>query len=370
MLRRYGIFSVIIASVATVFALSACGRTVGSPDIRPHLIATPESEPVRPIDAAETSDMSEFSGALTDGEYRARIEELYNIVVHDGKRPVFRESDPVRPIYDAACDILDTYILNAWHADATGEYNIVHSIHDYLAVNIEYDFELYEKYSANPAAHIDDPAFSIDGVFINKVAVCDGLSRAFCFLAAIEGIECTRETGVFDGVSHAWNRVRVGDAYYTVDVTADAAYYRVGSGAYRKQLSHGFFLISDNTLRNFAPKRHEPVDTTHIHPAVDDHDYYANKTVNIGGESFPCVVTSQETLDRMFAAVSAQKGGVGKLEVKLAFEGKLYVNDADMYKQEIEQAYGHLKNPDFEFSSAQVPYFQYPNGVYLFLMYT
>ena len=372
MLRRIRPISILCALVAATFALSACNRNVGSPDIAPHLISTPEAEPVRPVDAFEECELSELSSAsgdIPDSEYRARVEELYNIVVHDGKKPIFRDNDPVRDIYDAARDILDNYILNAWHDDAAGEYNIVHTIHDYLAVNIEYDFELYDKYMANQTEFDGDPAFSIDGVFINKLAVCDGLSRAFCFLAAIEGVECTRETGMFDGISHAWNRVRVGEEYYNVDVTADAAHYRIGSGGYKKQLSHGFFMISDNTLRSFMPKRHEPVDTMPIHPAVSDGDYYSNKMMTVGGQTFPCVITDQDMLNRLFTAVSEQNGKVGKLEVKLAFEGKLYVNDADMYREEIAAAYSRLKNPDFEPTATQTPYFQYPNGVYLFLMY-
>ncbi len=359
----------ILCALLCVFSLSACARHVGSDDIAPHLISTPEENPVRPIDSFEERPMSDFDSVeLSKDEFAARVEELYTVVVHDKKKPVFVETDPVKPIYDAARNILDTYILNSWH-DGTGEYNIVHTIHDYLALNTDYDFELYDKYAKNPTEDVDDPAFSIDGVFLNKRAVCDGIVRAFCFLAAMEGIECTRETGSFDGVLHAWNRVRVDGVYYNVDITADAAYYQVGSSDYRKQLSHGFFLLSDNTIRSFAPKRHEPTDTSPIHPALTDHNYYANKTVTVGNATFSAVITDQAMLNSLFKAVSDEKGRVGKIEVKLDFEGKLYVNETDMYKSEIKEAYSYLKNPDFEMTEKQAPYFRYPNGVYLFLMY-
>ena len=352
------------ATALCVIALCAGCSNGPSPDILPHLISEPESAPVRAIDGREETAMSAVTGELNAEQYSARVEELYT-VVYEGGKPVFAPDDPVKPVYDAAIEMLDTYMLNSWRGNVSGELNTVHTIHDWLVYNVAYDFELYERYQKGESVE-HDRAFDISGVFLNKRAVCDGLSDAVDFLCAIEGISSMRVTGQFEGVPHAWNKVRIGGAWYNMDVTADAFNYNVDGGEFRKQISHGFFLLSDDTLRTFKPAAHI-FSVAGGSAAIADHDYYANKQLNIGGKSYNCTVRSQAELNAVFSAVSAQKGAVGKLELKLDFPDKANVNDKNMYEAEIAEAYSKLRSPDF--SAASKPYYQYPNGVYLFLMY-
>lgn len=364
--KRNRAFAAIIAIItSTVFGVFACSTSVRSPDLTAHYIAEPESDPIRPIDVAEEQAMSDFSGSLSDEQYRARIDELYSIVVDDGKKPIFRGDDPVKPVYDNAVSILDRYILNSWHEGADGARSIVHTLHDYLVCEISYDFALFD--SSRDDDTKNDPAFYIDGVFINKRAVCDGLSRALNFLCAIEGVDCLRVTGSLGGVPHAWNKVKIDGAWYNVDVTADAANYVINNGEYGKQLSHGFFLLSDETLRTYNPNKH--VFDTLENSAINDYDYYGNKTVSVGEETYPYVISDKNMLFNIFDDISELKGAVGKIELKLNFPGKTNVNNADMYAAEIAEAYARLKDPSFSMTATQRPYFQYPNGVYVFLMY-
>lgn len=363
--RERKLFLAAAALFTAIFAIG-CSGSSGSPDLEPHLISAPESDPVRLIDGFESAAMSPIVGELSDEQYRKRINELYTLVVDDRKKPVFEDDDPVRPIYDAAIGILDRYILNKWHTEEGGVYNTVHALHDYLVSNVDYDYELYDAYRNGDVSCESSPSFDMDGVFMFKLAVCDGLSRAFNFLCAIDDIRSVRVTGTFASVPHAWNRVCVDGAWYNVDVTADIANYRIGSGGYKKQISHGFFMLGDETYKTFRPRLHWSDAQSN---AYEDHDYYADKTVSIDGTVYPCTITSQQTLNALFDDISDMKGKVGKIELKLAFPGKINVNDGDMYKAEIEEAYSHLKNADFDITASQRPYFQYPNGVYLFLMY-
>lgn len=364
--RRKRPISIALALVASlVFMCAACSKTGPSPDLAAHYIAEPEQAPVRPIESREEQAMSDFSGSLTDEQYRARVDELYSIVVDDGKKPVFSDGDPVKEIYDNAVGILDRYILNSWHSDADGARSIVHTLHDYLVCEISYDFALYD--SSRTDGNKNDPAFYIDGVFLNKRAVCDGLSRAMNFMCAIEGVDCLRVTGSYAGVPHAWNKVKIDGAWYNVDVTADAANYIVDGGEYKKQLSHGYFLLSDETMRTYHPNKH--VFDTLENSAVNDYDYYSNKTVTVGEETYPYVISDKNMLFNIFDDISKLKGAVGKIELKLKFHGKTNVNNADMYTAEIAEAYARLKDATFSMTSTQRPYFQYPNGVYVFLLY-
>lgn len=369
---------VLLAAAVGVFALlsvflTACSGRGESPDLLPHLITTPDTDPIRPIDGFDTYEMSPFDGTLTGTVYRMRVKELYSAVVDRGSRPVFAANDPVKPVYDAAIAVLDRYVLNAWHGTADGAVRIVHTVHDYLISHVDYDFELYDAYNRGEVVGSDDPAFDIDGVFLNRRAVCDGLSRAVAFLCAVEDVECMRVTGSFAGTPHAWNKVKIDGKWYNIDVTADAANYTVegsGGGKYKKQISHGYMLLSDDTYLRFGPNG---ASSAHVFERTvecnADHDYYKDLTVRIGGESYAVTVTSQSELNAIFSAISDEKGGVGKIELKLAFDGKVNVNDGDVYEAEIRSAYNKLKNPDFMFTDTQKPYFRYPNGVYIFLMY-
>lgn len=355
------IATVVFAACALSGIACGCGRAFdSSPDILPHLISAGEAEssPVRFIDGLDAVE-------LTSTDFRERVDELYSVVVYDGKRPLFSDDDPVKVVYDNAVAVLDRYILNSWQGSAEGEYNTVHAIHDWLACNITYDFELYSSFQAGNTDLGNNAAFFIDGVFLNGVAVCDGLARAFDFLCAIEGIQSVRVTGSFSSAPHAWNKVKVGGEWYNVDVTSDSSYYTVG-GEFKKQLSHGYFLLSDRTISEFAPNGH--VFTDPPQPAQFDYDYFSHAVVTVG-QTYSAVVKSQAELERIFSEVNDADGAVGKLELKLDFDGKIMVNYADMYESEIARAYSLVDDPDFSFGSGAKPYFRYPNGVYLFLIY-
>lgn len=365
---KLGFLLSMAAAVAAVFALGGCGAGGRSADIAPHLIAEGETAPVRPVDSFETEALPEIDGPLTDAQYRARVDDLY-ITVLAGKKPIFAENDPVEPVYTAAIELLDRYILNKWHTDADGTVNIVHALHDWLVCNVDYDFALYSDYQGGNTDVADSPSFYIDGVLLGRTAVCDGLSRAMSFLCALEGIDCIRVTGSYSGVPHAWNKVKIDGKWYNVDVTADAANYTADGGGVAKQLSHGFFLLSDETMRSRVGA-HSGFDVTEF-PAYDDHNYYADKMTDIGGAQHMLTVRSQSELNALFADIGAAKPAVGKIEFKLDFAGKSGVNGGDMYAAELAEAYQKAKKPDYVFDTnkAQKPYFQYPNGVYLVLIY-
>lgn len=104
-------------------------------------------------------------------------------------------------------------------------YSAVLVFHDWIIANTQYDF-------TEPVENIPDSSFSADGVFINKVAVC--LGYALAFDALIDewssrhpefGVESVVAYGDNDtstpSIGHAWNMVKIGGAWYHVDVTWD-----------------------------------------------------------------------------------------------------------------------------------------------------
>lgn len=61
------------------------------------------------------------------------------------------------------------------------------------------------------------------GDLVSGLAVCDGYAKAFALLCNYGGIEAWTESGYFEGVSHAWNGVKIDGQTYYCDPTVDDA---------------------------------------------------------------------------------------------------------------------------------------------------
>lgn len=80
-------------------------------------------------------------------------------------------------------------------------------VHDMLMQRVEY----------NTQSAMNQSAYS---ALVNGQSVCAGYSRAFQYLMQQLGIPCYYCTG-YSGEDHAWNIIRLENAYYNVDVTWD-----------------------------------------------------------------------------------------------------------------------------------------------------
>ncbi len=90
-------------------------------------------------------------------------------------------------------------------------------------------------------------AFSVEGVFDDGAAVCEGISYAFMLLARIEGIECYQITGVASQgnsrVAHAWNKVHLDGKWYCIDATWGNTFFND-----TKYVTHRYFMVDDGTF--------------------------------------------------------------------------------------------------------------------------
>ncbi len=78
------------------------------------------------------------------------------------------------------------------------------------------------------------------GALCNRSAVCEGYAEAYQLLMDIAGVECIYVTGEANE-PHAWNLLRIDDAYYHVDTTWDDPL----SDDQVQRLLHDYFLVSD-----------------------------------------------------------------------------------------------------------------------------
>lgn len=107
-------------------------------------------------------------------------------------------------------------------------------IHDWIVNNTEY--------RRNGPQYI----FEADGAILHGIALCEGYSKSFMYLAQALGYNCVCVTGKGNGEDHMWNMVELNGRWYHVDVTWDDPVMSDGSSTLR----HNYFLISDKTIRN------------------------------------------------------------------------------------------------------------------------
>lgn len=121
---------------------------------------------------------------------------------------------------------------------------IYRMVHNYLIRNIEYDYKALKNPNAYPEAH------TVRGVFEQKKAACEGISKAFkllCNRAGVKDVFIVKGTSSCEGfgnsLPHAWNIVKAGNEYFHIDVTWDIN----ASGASRYN-RYDYFMISDEWM--------------------------------------------------------------------------------------------------------------------------
>ncbi|MDE7354884.1 MAG: hypothetical protein K2O06_17840 [Acetatifactor sp.] len=110
--------------------------------------------------------------------------------------------DGAKQIFEAGAEQILSGARNLGSAAEQERY-----VHDALMQIAEYDANAVMNQSAYSA-------------LVNRKTVCAGYARAYQYLLQQLGIPCYYCTG-YAGEDHAWNIVRLGSAYYNVDVTWD-----------------------------------------------------------------------------------------------------------------------------------------------------
>lgn len=118
-------------------------------------------------------------------------------------------------------------------------------IHDILVRHVRYDMEAAK---ASPALYPE--AYTIEGVFRRRRAVCEGISLAAALLGdrlgltlpVITGVGLTEQIGFDDG--HAWNLALIGGGVAHLDITWD-----ICVSAPLGLVRYDYFCVSDKEIR-------------------------------------------------------------------------------------------------------------------------
>lgn len=168
----------------------------------------------------ESSDKVPFNIMISrDYAVVSSTTQLY-MAIEKGKRPLPEEGSPAERIYKKAKDVLYQII-----DDKMDEYQKVAAIYSWLGDQIIYDYKVASLASSIPTsdsrydALYRNSAFFAEGVFDNKLAVCNGIAQALVIMCGIEGIKAYKIQGDSDGGAHAWNKVYIDNSWYIVDAT-------------------------------------------------------------------------------------------------------------------------------------------------------
>lgn len=122
------------------------------------------------------------------------------------------------------------------------------AIYDWLNDNATYDYSAYLFAKNNQFKSTDESphdSFTAYGVLVNKMGVCNSYASAFKLLGDLSGIKSIVVTGQYNGIPHAWNKVKIGDQWLNTDATNNATNSGVPYMVYNSndETAVGFDLI-------------------------------------------------------------------------------------------------------------------------------
>lgn len=146
-----------------------------------------------------------------------------------GYRPIPVVESRAETIYNEAKSVLNAIISN----DMTDTAKAL-AIYEWLSSNVVYDYKLASLAEDGALTGTNSyNSFYLEGVFIDHLAVCDGIAKAYTLMCAMEGIVSHKVVGeaMGTGVGHAWNVVLLEGKWYVVDATWASEKATVGKGS-------------------------------------------------------------------------------------------------------------------------------------------
>ena len=230
-------------------------------------------------------------------------DQLY-YVLERGYKPIPVSGSPAERVYEKIKAALREII-----SDDMTDFQKVRAIHDYLVMNVVYDNALYSlAFTSTDVKSYN--GFYLEGVFDDKIAVCDGISKAFSAMANVEGIPCVRVTGkktdATGNVGHAWNKVLINNAWYIADATSDNVIVNdVG-----ELLSLEYFLVTDVKMA----KTYIADDYTELKATTEYSARYTDNAFKVLAAEYDFVVDSDEELYALIKKAQSASVSGGSLQ--------------------------------------------------------
>jgi hypothetical protein len=130
-------------------------------------------------------------------------------------------------------------------AGETDPFQAIKNLHDWIALAVSYDYQAFVSNSI--------PSQDPWSVLSNRRAVCAGYALLFQRFCELAGFHCATVSGYSRGYgydplavesiieNHAWNAVKIADAWYLLDVTWDSGH--IFNGRFQRHYSTDYFLL-------------------------------------------------------------------------------------------------------------------------------
>lgn len=206
-------------------------------------------------------------------------------------------------------------VLSLLPADAT-DWEKELFFHDWLCENVVY----------TPVSEGTENVYTAYGALVEKQAVCEGYAEAFQLLCDKADIPCIAVSGTAEGELHKWNAVKLGGAWYYVDVTWDD---NADTGA----LHRYFNVTGEELFSNHSPEEsllpHLPVCT------ATEENYFVH-------EALVCDrVTADETL--LAAIARAAEAAEPATPFSVELRGTTEEEAAAIHEMLTENGASHLR---------------------------
>lgn len=260
--------------------------------------------------------------AVNGYEKEAKVEyseELY-IALERGIRPLPKNGSSAERIYREAKSILSEII-----DDGMDDYQKVHAMVDWLSCRVSYNWALGDEVLNVPSdsAEYDKfyayREFYLEGVFIDKIAVCSGYAKALSLMCGIEGIKCFKVkggSGSNGSISnrsypqHAWNKVQIDGKWYIVDSTWANERYAYENDVTKEVLKHDTMFMTNSESENFAGGAHYEMYSGNYtgYYSGESYDVFANTFFTYGGNLYDMVIDSAYELEILLEYIAYSKG--------------------------------------------------------------
>ena len=241
-------------------------------------------------------------------------DQLFYVLEH-GYRPII-DDGALNALYNKMKDVLREII-----DDKMNDYEKATAIYEWLINYVTYDGVTFNKVVNGNSDVSKYHCFYLEGVFNEKLAVCDGISKAYTCLCSMEGIPCVQVTGVskLTNVNHAWNKVLVDNNWFIVDATSGGT---VVSESF-EVVNHGFLLINQTKYDNYYIEDKDNYEFS----AIGVYDYYKNTFITDGLKELNLACKDKYEAVELFRALFKICDVGESFELELDFDYGLSVSD-------------------------------------------
>lgn len=257
-------------------------------------------------------------------------DQLFYVLSH-GYRPIPKQGSAAENAY-----LQFREIMREICDDSMSDLHKIKAIYEWLIINVYYDNAVaYPDLSTQTGQLAAKKPYLFDAFYLEGVlrgaAVCDGLSKAYAVMCAIEGIDCVRVAGEqydFDdseaqSAGHAWNKVQIMGEWYLSDSTWGNQVVTLSGGV--TEIAFYNYMLFTDVVRSQVD-RYINQNYTH-YVAETEFDYrafYDSIELQLGTYTADFLVQDSEELsyilEYIYLNISVEERAGSTFEIMIEFE--------------------------------------------------